>query len=135
MNDAPAAPRTDDDWLDAALRAAGRDHRDLYVADDGFTARVVAALPAPETVPAWRKPALIALCALTGVGAALPANWPSASRCWDRWRWPAPPGRCARTETRRHKGNRHAEATSRAIRGRVKKHSRLTALLQAQHDL
>ena len=71
MNDAPAAPRTDDDWLDAALRADGRDHREFYVADDGFTARAVAALPAPETVPAWRKPALIALWALTGVGAAL----------------------------------------------------------------
>ena len=55
----------------AALRADGRDHRHLYVADHGFTARVVAALPAPETVPAWRKPALIALWALTGVGAAL----------------------------------------------------------------
>ena len=37
-------PSTDaaDDWLDAALRADGREHRADYLADDGFTARVMA---------------------------------------------------------------------------------------------
>ncbi len=47
----------DDDWLDRALADAGREHRAAYLDDDGFTARVAAALPAPATLPAWRKPA------------------------------------------------------------------------------
>jgi hypothetical protein len=59
-----------DDWLDAALVAHGRDHRDAYVGDDGFTARVAAALPPPDVVPAWRRPVVIGLWAATGVGAA-----------------------------------------------------------------
>ena len=76
MNERPAIP-TDaaDDWLDGLLRADGREHRAQYVDDDGFTARVMAALPAPVTLPAWRKPALAALWAATGLGLAfsLPA--------------------------------------------------------------
>ena len=60
-----------DDWLDAALAADGREHRDVYVPDDGFTARVAAALPPPDAAPAWRRPALIALWAVAGVGAAM----------------------------------------------------------------
>ena len=65
--------RTDagDDWLDAALRADGREHRADYLDDDGFTARVMAELPAPATLPAWRKRALIALWAAAGVGIAV----------------------------------------------------------------
>ena len=42
------------DWLDAALAAAGKEHRAAYVADDGFTARVIGRLPAAPTLPAWR---------------------------------------------------------------------------------
>jgi hypothetical protein len=61
----------DGDWLDAALAAEGRDHRDQYVHDDGFTARVAAALPPPDTAPAWRRPALVALWAVAGIGAAM----------------------------------------------------------------
>ena len=65
-----AAGETADDWLDAALAAGGREHRADYLADDGFTARVTAALPAPATAPAWRKPALAVLWAAAGIGGA-----------------------------------------------------------------
>jgi hypothetical protein len=57
-------------WLDAALAADGASHRDDYLDDAGFTARVMAALPAPATLPAWRKPALSMLWAAAGLGAA-----------------------------------------------------------------
>lgn len=72
MTDRPPTP-TDDatDWLDAALREDGREHRAAHVDDAGFTARVMAALPAPPAAaPAWRKPALAVLWAATGVGIA-----------------------------------------------------------------
>ena len=72
MTDQPPF-RTDaaDDWLDAVLRADGRDHRAGHLDDDGFTARVMAALPAPVAPPAWRKPALTALWVAAGIGIAL----------------------------------------------------------------
>ena len=76
MNDRPLSPTdADDEWLDAALRADGRDHREAYLDDSGFTTRLMAALPAPVTLPAWRKPAVVALwgVALAGVSLALPA--------------------------------------------------------------
>lgn len=60
-----------DDWLDAALRAEGATHRDEYVDDGGFTARVMSALPPPAGLPAWRKPALAVLWAVAGAGVAL----------------------------------------------------------------
>jgi hypothetical protein len=62
---------SDDDWLDAVLRADGREHRAAYLDDEGFTAKVMAALPAPAALPAWRKPALAALWAAAGIGVAL----------------------------------------------------------------
>jgi hypothetical protein len=61
----------DNDWLDVALRETGRDHREEYLPDAGFTARVMGALPAPPTLPAWRKPVLALLWATAGVGLAL----------------------------------------------------------------
>jgi hypothetical protein len=63
-----------DDWLERALREDGGNHRADYLADDGFTARVAAALPPPATLPAWRKPAVAALwtAAAAGVAVALP---------------------------------------------------------------
>jgi hypothetical protein len=69
------AATTDDDWLDRALADAGREHRAAYLDDDGFTARVAAALPAPATLPAWRKPAIALLwtAAAAGVALALPS--------------------------------------------------------------
>ena len=72
MNQTPRS-RTDagDDWLDRLLAADGREHRADYIDDDGFTARVMAALPAlPAALPAWRKPALAALWAVAGIGIA-----------------------------------------------------------------
>ena len=72
MNDQPlSATSADDDWLDAALLADGREHRAQYLDDAGFTARVMAALPAPLALPAWRRPALMLLWALAGLGIAL----------------------------------------------------------------
>ncbi|MCC6196669.1 MAG: hypothetical protein IT518_19620 [Burkholderiales bacterium] len=61
---------TDDVWIDNALRA----DRDGYLADDGFTARVMAALPAPAAaLPAWRTPAVIAMWLVAAVGLAFAA--------------------------------------------------------------
>ena len=59
------------DWLDAALAAAGQEHRAAYVADDGFTARVIGRLPAAPTLPAWRRPVIVLLWLLAGAGAAV----------------------------------------------------------------
>jgi hypothetical protein len=67
----PPAVARDDDWLDAALAADAREHAYLYVDDQGFTARVMAALPAPAAVmPRWRKPAIAALWVAAAAGAA-----------------------------------------------------------------
>ena len=65
------------DWLDAALRDDAFDHRGAYLADDGFTARVMEMLPAPATLPAWRKRAVIGMWAVAGVGfaVALPGTY------------------------------------------------------------
>jgi hypothetical protein len=60
-----------DDWLERALAEDGRDHRADYLADDGFTARVAAALPAPMGLPAWRKPAVVLLWTIGALGVAL----------------------------------------------------------------
>jgi hypothetical protein len=60
----------EDDWLEGALRADAREHLDAYVADDGFTARVMNALPAPA-VPAWRKPAVLGMWIVAAAGAAV----------------------------------------------------------------
>ena len=71
MNDQPrSAAHPQDDWLDAALRADVQTHRAEYLDDSGFTARVMAALPAPVALPAWRRPALMVLWALAGLGIA-----------------------------------------------------------------
>ncbi len=70
------------DWLDAALEEAGREHRAAYVADDGFTAQVIGRLPAAPTLPAWRRPVIVMLWLLAGVGAfvALPGAFDDAFR-------------------------------------------------------
>jgi len=71
-----------DDWLDAALRAEAFDHRGDYLADDGFTARVMSALPAPATLPAWRKRAVIGMwtVASVGIAVALPGAYTDVAR-------------------------------------------------------
>ncbi|MGH8713350.1 MAG: hypothetical protein ACREYB_05005 [Casimicrobiaceae bacterium] len=72
----------DKDWLDAALESAGREHRAAYVADDGFTARVLGRLPVTPTLPAWRRPAIALLWLLVGAAAmvALPGAFDDAFR-------------------------------------------------------
>lgn len=78
MTDREAGSPAGDDWLELALRADAHAHRASAIADDGFGARVMAALPAPVhgAVPAWRKPVVIALwtLALAGLAIALPAT-------------------------------------------------------------
>ena len=62
---------TGDDWLDGLLRADAREHAADYLTDDGFTARVLRALPVVVAWPAWRKPAVAALWTAAAVGLAL----------------------------------------------------------------
>ncbi|MEO8754195.1 MAG: hypothetical protein ABI624_16110 [Casimicrobiaceae bacterium] len=62
------------DWLDRLLAEDGEAHRHAYVADDGFTARVLLALPAlhaPFALPAWRKPVVLALWGVAAAGMAM----------------------------------------------------------------
>ncbi|NDP44039.1 MAG: hypothetical protein GZ089_15195, partial [Aromatoleum sp.] len=82
MNTVPQTASPAEDWLDTALFADGVEHRADYVNDAGFTARVMAALPPPATLPAWRKPALIGLWALAAVGiaVALPGTMTDVTR-------------------------------------------------------
>jgi len=58
------------DWLDQMLAEDAQDHAGSYIADDGFTARVMGTLPAPIVAPAWRKPAVTALWGVAAVGLA-----------------------------------------------------------------
>ncbi|HEY2967457.1 MAG TPA: hypothetical protein VGK75_03730 [Casimicrobiaceae bacterium] len=64
----------DNGWLEQALKADAREHAAAYVADDGFTAKVMAQLPAAATLPAWRRPVLALLWLIAGsaVAVALP---------------------------------------------------------------
>jgi hypothetical protein len=67
----------DVDWLDGLLAADAQEGRAAYIADAGFTARVMRALPAPMALPSWRRPAI---AALWGVGAvALAVTLPGAA--------------------------------------------------------
>jgi hypothetical protein len=65
--------RANDDWMDGLLREDGASSRDAYIADDGFTARVMSALPAPAALPRWRKPAVAALWCVAAAGLAIAA--------------------------------------------------------------
>jgi len=56
------------DWLDDVLRAD-----DGYIADEGFTARVMSALPPPAALPKWRKPAVAVLWGVAATGVAIAA--------------------------------------------------------------
>lgn len=62
------------DWLDALLAADAAETQATYLADDGFTARVLAALPGALARPGWRKPAVVALwgAAVAGLAVATP---------------------------------------------------------------
>jgi hypothetical protein len=63
---------SDDLWLEQALTADAQ--ATAYVADDGFTATVLSRLPAPATLPAWRRPVVVLLwlMAAGAVAALLP---------------------------------------------------------------
>lgn len=61
----------DDAWLDHLLADDALQVRDAYIADEGFTARVMAVLPSAATLPAWRKPIVVGLWVIAGVCAAL----------------------------------------------------------------
>ena len=64
----------DHDWLDDLLKADAAATRDDYIADDGFATRVMSSLPAPvAAMPAWRKPAVIALWVVAAVALAFAA--------------------------------------------------------------
>ncbi len=62
---------TADDWVEHALRTDGVEHRSAYIGDDGFTARVMAQLPRPATLPTWRRPAIALLWLCTAAVAVL----------------------------------------------------------------
>lgn len=64
----------DNGWLEQALKADARAHAAAYIADEGFTAALMARLPAPATLPAWRRPVIALLWLIAGgaVAAALP---------------------------------------------------------------
>ncbi|MGE5667535.1 MAG: hypothetical protein ACM338_05015 [Betaproteobacteria bacterium] len=62
---------TPGDWLDRALAQRSMVHADAYLLDEGFTARVMSALPAPVRPVPWRKPALAALWTAAAVGFAI----------------------------------------------------------------
>ena len=64
---------SNDDWLEALLVADGAATREAYIKDDGFTAKVMAALPAVIALPAWRKPALVVLWGVAAGGLAIAA--------------------------------------------------------------
>ena len=57
------------DFVTQRLEQAAQEHRAAYVADDGFSARVISRLPAAPTLPAWRRPVIVLLWLLAGVGA------------------------------------------------------------------
>ena len=67
-------PRAGDDWLDQALRADAVERSAAYLADDGFTARVLERLPPAAALPAWRRPVVVLLwlVAAAAAAAALP---------------------------------------------------------------
>lgn len=70
------------DWLDTALEDVAREHRVAYLADAGFTARVLGRLPAAPTLPAWRRPVIVLLWLLAGAAAivSLPGAFDDAFR-------------------------------------------------------
>ena len=72
MNTLSKLPHAPDDWLEQTLRLGAREHREGYLDDDGFTARVMAALPAPVApLPRWRRPAVAAIWAVAAAGMAV----------------------------------------------------------------
>jgi hypothetical protein len=74
--------KSNDEWIERALDEAGREHRTEYISDDGFTASVIARLPEPLTLPAWRRPVIAVLWLLAGLAVmvSLPGLFDQAFR-------------------------------------------------------
>jgi hypothetical protein len=60
-------PPASADWLDALLAGNAADDRADYIRDEGFTARVMQRLPAPDALPAWRRPIVAGLWLIAGL--------------------------------------------------------------------
>jgi hypothetical protein len=65
-----ATRRDPADWIDGLLLRDSSQAAD-YIADSGFTARVMEQLPAARALPAWRRPAIIALWLVAAALAAI----------------------------------------------------------------
>ena len=61
---------TPPDWIDRLLADDAHEYAESYIDDAGFAAKVMQQLPAPATLPAWRKPAATLLWAAVGLGLA-----------------------------------------------------------------
>lgn len=71
-----------EDWMERPLVDEAREHRDGYITDDGFTARVMGKLPATVAAPAWRKLALTVMWGAVAIAIAtvLPQVFVDAAR-------------------------------------------------------
>src|SRR3954454_17481843 len=65
---APAESRAPEpDWVDELLSRDAADHGAEYIADNGFSARVMQQLPpAGHVLPAWRRPFVTLLWVVAG---------------------------------------------------------------------
>ena len=63
----PLRDPASEDWIDRLLLRDAEEHSGDYIADNGFTARVMQQLPLAGALPAWRKPAIALLWAIAGV--------------------------------------------------------------------
>ena len=60
------------DWVEQVLLRDAGDHGAEYIADNGFTARVMQELPpAGDALPAWRRPFVTSLWVVAGALLAL----------------------------------------------------------------
>ena len=67
-----ASSNVSTDWLDDVLLRDASDHDGDYISDNGFTARVMEALPpAGDALPAWRRPVVVLLWIIAGAFIAL----------------------------------------------------------------
>jgi len=55
------------DWMDRLLVVDAAGHASDYIVDQGFTARVMQTLPPAGALPAWRRPAVVALWVIAGL--------------------------------------------------------------------
>jgi hypothetical protein len=68
---APDVRTGDDAWLDRLLADDAAAMQQSYIDDDGFTASMMATLPAPAALPQWRRPAIVGMWAGAGLFGAM----------------------------------------------------------------